>query len=104
LSVCAKALVSSDGAATENLKQLKADVRISLQESGPSLSPSNYLHGRCEKVRDATIAWLDALNQPQHPSFCSKEASKNLLHTYLPWVLFPMYSIKRMAIVLTLPF
>jgi hypothetical protein len=104
LSVCAKALVSSEGAATEILRQLKADVHTSLEEDNSLLSPPSYLHDRCERVLDATIAWLDALNHPQHPRPCSKEASKNLLHTYLPWALAPLYPIKRMVTVLTLPF
>jgi hypothetical protein len=102
LTACANALVSSDGAATESLKELKAEQRpTSLQEA---LNPPNYLRSRCENVLDATIAWLDALNYPEQPRPCSKETGKNLLHTYRPWVLVHLCTIQRMAIVLTLPF
>jgi hypothetical protein len=100
LNDCANALVSSEGAsAAESLKQLMA----SRQDCKSSRSPPSHLHGCCDSVLGATIAWTEAVSHPQkYPGW--RQAAKNLLYTYLPWVLIVSVtmSLKRMLTVITL--
>jgi len=93
MNACAEALVANNREGTENLRKRKV---------APSDADS-HLSVCCQQLLDASLEWLDAMQNPQQPRLCSKEAAENLLRTYLPSILVPMLPIIRMLEALTFP-
>lgn len=94
LKRCGKALIDNDNG---NLKELKAK-----QSDNPAHFLADAVSQGSGKVLDATLVWLDAVNNPKSTS--GKEGLKNVKKIYLPWLLAPLLPLKRISELLTLPF
>lgn len=86
---------------TASLKDIEQD-DTSVPEEEEILFGLSF-HSHALAVREATIAWVDALKVPK-PAPTWKGGLKFILKSVAPVVLLPLLSLQRLAIALTLPF